>query len=327
MDQPSQTGAQSAKVQISKVVALAGGVGGAKLSSGMQAVLPPGSLTVVVNTGDDFRLWGLQISPDIDTVMYTLAGIANPATGWGQAGETWNSLNMIQRYGRDVWFRVGDKDLATDVLRTHMLSEGRTLTDVTQEFCAKLGVPSQILPMCNEPVQTLIETPEDTLDFQDYFVRRKHADVVAGVTFRGAEHAKMTSLVRQALEAAEAIVFCPSNPIVSIGPILAVAGVQGAIEKTKAPRVAVSPIVGGTAVKGPAGDMLRSLGHEVSPVGVAALYAGLLDGIVIDKTDEQLVPRIKELGMEVHVADTIMNTNEDRARLAEEVLQFCLHLC
>jgi LPPG:FO 2-phospho-L-lactate transferase len=310
----------------SSVVALAGGVGGAKLSSGLQAVLSPGSLTVVVNTADDFRLWGLHISPDLDTVMYTLAGMANSETGWGLAGDTWSGQEMLGRYGRDTWFRLGDLDMVTHVLRTQMLSEGLSLTDATGRLAASLGIPTGILPMCDERVETLVETSEGTLSFQDYFVRRRHADEVIGVTFDGIDDARPTTEVSDALAAASAIIFCPSNPIVSIGPILAVPGMQGALERSRSVKVAVSPIVGGVALKGPAADMLRSMGHEVSPVGVAALYAGVIHGMVIDRVDEHLAPRIEDMGIKTEISDTIMSNDPDRVALAEKVLEFCSRL-
>jgi LPPG:FO 2-phospho-L-lactate transferase len=310
----------------STVVALAGGVGGAKLSSGLQAALPLGSLTVVVNTADDFRLWGLHISPDLDTVMYTLAGMANPATGWGLAGDTWSGQEMLGRYGRDAWFRLGDLDMVTHVLRTQMLSEGLTLTEATGRLAASLGIPTRIIPMCDARVETLVETSEGTLGFQDYFVRRRHADEVSGVTFDGIDDARPTTEVSEALGVASAIIFCPSNPIVSIGPILAVPGMQGALERSRSVKVAVSPIVGGVALKGPAADMLRTMGHEVSPVGVAALYAGVIHGMVIDRQDEHLAPRIEDMGIETEIADTIMSSDPDRVALAQKVLEFCNRL-
>jgi LPPG:FO 2-phospho-L-lactate transferase len=308
------------------IAALAGGVGGARLGAGLQAALPEGSLRMVVNTADDFRLWGLHISPDLDTVMYTLADLANPELGWGLAGDTWRGLEMIARYGEEPWFRIGDMDMATHVLRTRMLSEGRTLTEASATLAAGLGVAGRILPMCDEPVETLVETPEGTLGFQDYFVRRRHGDVVTGVSFEGIEAARPTPEVAEALGEATAIIFCPSNPIVSIGPILAVPGMAGLLERARSVKVAVSPIIGGAAVKGPAADMLRTMGHEVSPVGVAALYAGAIDGIVIDRVDEALASRIQDMGMEVEIADTIMRDQAGRRALAETVLGFCRRL-
>lgn len=308
---------------IRKITALAGGVGGAKLASGLQAALPEGSLSVVVNTADDFRLWGLHISPDLDTVMYTLAGIANPETGWGIASDTWNGMEMLSQYGRDAWFRLSDRDIVTHVLRTQELKSGRTLTEITAGLSHPLAVPTRILPMCDEPVETMVETPDGTLPFQDYFVRRRHADIVTGVTFRGIESARATPTALLALQEAGAIVFCPSNPIVSIGPILALSGFRDTLEACNAVKVAVSPIVGGAALKGPAADMLRTLGHEVSPVGVAAIYRGLIDGMIIDNEDAALASRIEELGIKVHVTDTIMRDEATRKALAEETLHFC----
>jgi LPPG:FO 2-phospho-L-lactate transferase len=309
-----------------RITALAGGVGGAKLAQGLQMILSPGALTVVVNTGDDFRLWGLHISPDIDTVMYTLAGIANPETGWGVAGDTWRNMDMLARYGRDPWFRLGDLDLATHILRTQMLHDGRTLTDTTIDLVGALDIPSPILPMCDEPVETLVSTEAGNLPFQDYFVRRRHADSVTGFTFKGIVSAQPTRQVLDAIEGANAIVFCPSNPFVSVGPIVAVPGMREALIQAKVPKVAVSPIVGGAALKGPAADMLAALGHEVSPYGVALLYRELLDGFIIDSVDAAHAPRIRDLGMKVHITATVMRTEEDRALLAQETLDFCAAL-
>jgi LPPG:FO 2-phospho-L-lactate transferase len=304
------------------VTALAGGVGGAKLAQGLQMALPDGALSVVVNTADDFHLWGLHISPDLDTVMYTLAGLANRAQGWGLEGDTWQGMEMLSRYGRDTWFRLGDMDTMTHVLRTQMLREDRTLTEVTRDLVSHLGVPSTILPMCDERVETLVQTPEGSLDFQEYFVRRRHADTVTGVLFRGIAYSQPTAEALAAIAGAEAIVFCPSNPIVSIGPILAVPGLRDALLASPAPRVAVSPIVGGAALKGPAASMLESLGHEVSAFGVSEIYAGLVDGMIIDRVDEMLAPRIESLGMSVEIADTVMKDEGDRRALAETALAF-----
>ncbi len=307
-------------------IALAGGVGGAKLAHGLQMALPEGALTVIVNTGDDFRLWGLHISPDLDTVMYTLAGLADPVNGWGLAGDTWQGLGMMARYGRDAWFRLGDMDMVTHILRTQMLGEGLTLTDVTADLASSQGVKSRILPMCDGIVETLVTTASGDLDFQDYFVRRRHADAVEGVVFRGIEERRLTREAEQALKAAPAIIFCPSNPIVSIGPILAVPGMLDALKASRAPKVAVSPIVGGAALKGPAADMLRSLGYDASPFGVASIYKGIIDGIIIDNIDEEYAPRIRDLGIAVEISDTIMKGDADRRTLAETALRFCAGL-
>lgn len=304
------------------IAALAGGVGGAKLAQGLQLALPPGEPTVVVNTADDFDLWGLRICPDLDTVLYTLAGLANPATGWGIAGDTFHALEAITRLGREPWFKLGDQDLATHVLRTERLRAGATLTDVAAEFAAALGVPARLLPMTDDPVATKVDTRAGRLDFQEYFVGRRQTDDVLGVVFAGAEAARLPDGVAAALREAELVVVCPSNPIVSVGPILAVPGLTTLLEEGDAPVVAVSPIVGGKALKGPADRMLATLGHEVSAYGVAALYAGLVDGMVIDGQDRELGPRIEALGMRVLVTQTIMGGAEERRRLAEEVVAF-----
>ncbi len=309
-----------------RIAALAGGVGGARLADGLQEALEAGALSVIVNTGDDFKLWGLHISPDLDTVMYTLAGLADPVQGWGLERDTWMTLEMVERYGRDPWFRLGDMDLATHILRTQMLNEGRSITEATGDLAAALGVPSHILPMCNEEVQTKVSTPDGMLDFQEYFVRRRHADPVTGISYQYSLVPQMTPQVGLAIEEAGAIVLCPSNPFVSIDPILQVEGMRAALARSSAPIVAVSPIVGGAAVKGPAADMMRSLGHEVSPVGVARLYRGLVDGMVIDTVDGALAPRIRDLGMEVEVTRTVMKDRAGRQALAADVMNFCRRL-
>ena len=305
-----------------KVCALAGGVGGAKLAAGLQDVLPAGDLSVVVNTADDFDLWGLHICPDLDTVMYTLAGIANPETGWGIAGESFETLNMLRRYGEDTWFKLGDRDLATHTLRTHRLRSGDSLTEVTAALAGSLDVESVVLPMSDDPVSTVLDTPEGRLEFQEYFVRRGQRDEVLGVEFRGIEDARVSGEVLAAVSGAEAIVLCPSNPVVSVGPILGLPGMKEALASTSAPKVAVSPIVGGRALKGPADKMLLSLGHEVSATGVAGMYAGLVDGMVVDTVDRDERDGIEALGMRVLVTGAVMRDAEDRARLALETLEF-----
>lgn len=305
-----------------KVAALAGGVGGAKLASGLEAALSPGDLSVIVNTADDFELWGLHISPDLDTVMYTLAGIANPETGWGIEGETFDSLGMLGNYGEDTWFLLGDKDIATHVLRTERLKNGESLTAITASLSKALETPSDVLPMSDERVSTMLDTPDGKLEFQEYFVRRRQKDEVLGVELRGVEGARPTGEVLDALSGAEAIVFCPSNPVVSIGPILEVPGMRDALVASSGPKVAVSPIIGGKALKGPADRMLASLGHESSALGVARMYAGVVDGMVIDRSDEGERAGIESLGMRVLVTDAVMRDNPDRERLAHETLGF-----
>jgi len=308
------------------ILALAGGVGGAKLAHGLAMSLPAGALSVVVNTGDDFKLWGLHISPDIDTVMYTLAGLANRAQGWGLEGDTTKGMEMLARYGVDQWFLLGDMDVSTHLLRTYLLNQGRTLTEITAQMSTSLGIRSAILPMCDEPVETFVQTAEGLLDFQTYFVAHRHADSVSGVVLKGIEGAQPTLEVLAALSNAQAVVFCPSNPFVSIGPVLKVPGLRDALTTSNAPKVAVSPIVGGAALKGPAAAMLASMGYEVSPVGVAGIYQGVIDGMIIDRRDEHDAPRIEALGIAVEIADTIMRSDDDRRALGEVALHFCEQL-
>jgi LPPG:FO 2-phospho-L-lactate transferase len=310
------------------IVALAGGVGGAKMAQGLQAALPRGELTVIVNTADDFDLYGLRISPDLDTVMYTLAGIADPVNGWGVAGDTRNTLDAIARYGTKPWFQIGDQDFATHVLRTERLRAGTPLSVVTAGLARALGIRSRIVPMTDDRVATLVATPAGTLDFQDYFVARRQADDVLGVTFAGIERATAHPEALAAIRDADAIVIAPSNPIVSVRPILMTPGIGEVLAATSkraggsAPVVAVSPIVGGRALKGPAAKMLATLGHEVSALGVACIYADLIDGLVVDVVDQDLAPAIESLGMEVLVTATVMDGDDDRRRLAREVLDF-----
>lgn len=305
------------------VIALAGGVGGAKLAHGLALNLPAGALSVVVNTGDDFKLWGLHISPDIDTVMYTLSGLANRAQGWGLEGDTTKGMEMLARYGVDSWFLLGDMDVSTHLLRTYLLSQGRTLTEITTQMSTSLGIQSAILPMCNEPVETFVQTEDGLLDFQTYFVAHRHADSVSGVVLKGIEKAQPTPEVSAAIRNAQAVVLCPSNPFVSIGPVLKVPRLRDALAASSAPKVAVSPIVGGAALKGPAAAMLASMGYEVSPVGVAGIYQGLIDGMIIDRRDERDAPRIEALGIAVKIADTIMRSDDDRRTLGDVALCFC----
>jgi LPPG:FO 2-phospho-L-lactate transferase len=302
------------------IVALAGGVGGAKLAQGLAMAVGPENLSVVANTADDFDLYGLRICPDLDTVMYTLAGIADPVQGWGVAGDTVATLAGITAYGRDPWFKLGDRDFATHILRTEALRGGQPLSVVTADLAGALGVRSRLLPMSDDPVATLIETPVGRLDFQAYFVARRQQDTVTGVVFDGIGRARLAPGVGEALADAETVVVCPSNPFVSVGPILAVPGMAQALAASPAPVVAVSPIVDGRAIKGPAAAMLESLGHDVSPLGVARLYTGVIDGFVLDETDAGWAPAVAALGMEPLVTRTVMGGSDDRARLAAEIL-------
>jgi LPPG:FO 2-phospho-L-lactate transferase len=303
------------------IVALAGGVGGAKLAEGLYGVLPAGELTVIVNTADDFVLHGLHISPDLDTVMYTLAGLANPVTGWGLHGDTFQGLEMLQRYGAPDWFRLGDRDFVTHILRTQALATGQSLTAVTVRLAAALGIRAGLLPMCDEPVRTLVRTPAGELGFQEYFVQRQARDEVLGITLAGVEHATISTEVREAIGSCGAIVLCPSNPFVSIGPILAVPGMRELIRGAGVPLVAVSPIIAGEAVKGPAARMLRSLGQDASAVGVAALYAGMNLTLLIDEQDRALADAVAAHGLRPIVAPIFMRSPADRRQLAHVVLE------
>jgi LPPG:FO 2-phospho-L-lactate transferase len=305
-----------------RVVALAGGVGGAKLAAGLQAHLG-GDLTVIVNTADDLERHGLLVSPDHDTVMYTLAGLANREWGWGLEGETFAAAAMLERYGEETWFRLGDRDLATHVVRTQRLRAGARLTEVSRELAGALGVTATILPMSDEPVRTQVRTDDGWLDFQDYFVRRHQEPAVHEIRFHGLREARVTPEVEAALAVAELVVVAPSNPIVSIGPILAVPGVREALDAARARGtavIAVSPIVAGKALKGPADRMLASLGHEPSALGVARLYASWVDTFVLDEADRGLADAVADLGLEPLIADTVMTDDAARARLAGVVL-------
>jgi LPPG:FO 2-phospho-L-lactate transferase len=306
----------------SGIVALAGGVGGAKLAHGLQAHLG-GRLTVVVNTADDLERHGLVVMPDHDTVMYTLAGIANREWGWGIEGETFAAADMLARYGEPIWFRLGDRDLATHIVRTVRLREGARLADVCLALQRSLGVAARILPMSDDPVRTEVLTDEGWLDFQEYFVGRHQEPEVRDVRFRGAELAGAAPGVVEAIETAAAIVVAPSNPIVSLGPILAlseIADTLAAARQRGVRIVAVSGIVAGRALKGPADRMLASLGHESSAAGVAKLLAGVATDFVLDTVDAGLATEVERLGLRAHVRDTIMSDDAARARVAGECL-------
>jgi LPPG:FO 2-phospho-L-lactate transferase len=308
-----------------KVVALAGGVGGAKLADGLARCLPPEDLTVIVNTGDDFEFLGLKICPDLDTVCYTLAGIANNATGWGRAGETWNALESLADLGGPAWFRLGDRDLGTHLERTRRLKIGRPLSQITQEFCQHWGIGPSVLPMSDDAVPTWVYTDEGDLPFQEYFVHRQCRPRVTGFRFEGVEQAQPAPGVLDALRQAGLVVLCPSNPWVSIDPILAVPGLRAALEPpefARRPVIAVSPIIGGQTVKGPAAKMYTELGIEPSAYAVARHYETLLSGFILDQLDALQVKAVLSLGMETLLTDTLMKTPGDRRRLAEEVLRF-----
>ncbi len=307
------------KIAQPKIVALAGGVGGAKLADGLAQLLPPGDLTVVVNTGDDFEHFGLYISPDLDTVCYTLAGIANPETGWGRRAETFHALENIQKLGGPDWFHLGDQDVATHLERTRRLQEGQALSQVTRDFCQSWGVRHTVLPMSDQPVHTIVDTTEyGELVFQEYFVHRKCEPKVTGFRFAGVESAKPAPGVLEAIEKADAVVICPSNPWVSIDPILAIAGIRSALAAKRT--VAVSPIIAGQTVKGPAAKMYTELGIQPSALAVAGHYRGLLYGMVIDTIDSGLKNDVQRLNVKALAIDTLMKTQDDRRRLAQDVL-------
>ena len=305
-----------------RIVELAGGVGGAKLGEGLQAVVGA-QLTVVVNTADDTERHGLLVCADHDTVMYTLAGLENKEFGWGLAGDSWTVMSALERYGEEGWFRLGDHDLATHIVRTERLRRGDRLTDVCRHLQARLGVVATILPMTDEPVRTQVRTDDGWLDFQDYFVRLRQTPEVREVRFQGVADARPTVEVLAAIGDADVVVIAPSNPIVSVGPILAVPGMSEALAaaQTRGARIiAVSGIIGGRALKGPADRMLASLGHEPTALGVARGYAGLIDTFVLDDVDAALAPEVEALGIRAVVTDTIMTDDASRARLAATIL-------
>ncbi len=299
-----------------KIAALAGGVGGAKLAHGLAQLLPPEDLAVIVNTGDDFEHLGLYICPDLDTVCYTLAGLANPETGWGRADETWNAISNIERLGGPAWFRLGDNDLATHIERARRLKEGQMLSQITRDFCKAWNIGHTILPMSDSPVRTIVNTDEGELAFQEYFVRRRCEPRVTGFRFDGVEFAEPAPGVKEAIQSADAVMICPSNPWVSVDPILKIVG---AIEKKV---VAVSPIIAGRTVKGPAAKMYAELGVEPSALAVANHYRSILRGFVLDNADLKYEPQVKELNIMTLTTDTLMNDVEDRARLARAALDF-----
>ena len=308
---------------MSRIVALCGGVGGAKLAYGFAQVLPAHDLAVIVNTGDDFQHFGLKICPDVDTVMYTLSGVDNRDTGWGRAAESWAVMDEVGRLGGETWFKLGDKDLALHLLRRQLIDRGERLTTVTQQLAARLGIQSAVLPMSDEPVRTIVETAEGDLAFQEYFVRRRCEPKVTGFHFEGAAQATPSPEVVAALShpGLRGIVICPSNPYVSIGPMLAIDGIRERLERASVPILAVSPIVAGRAIKGPAAKMMAELGGPVSGLLVARLYGKLIDGMVLDEQDRALLGQRRDDDPRLFVAPAVMRTSEDRTALARECLR------
>jgi LPPG:FO 2-phospho-L-lactate transferase len=303
------------------VAVLAGGVGAARLLGGLIQVVDPEAVTAVVNTGDDVELHGLHVSPDLDTITYTLAGAVDPETGWGLAGETWRAMAALGRYGGLTWFNLGDRDLGTHLYRTHRLREGATLTQVTAEITAAWDLRVRLVPMSDDPVRTMVTVvDEGEIGFQDYFVRRRHAVAATAIRFAGAETARPAPAALAALADADRLVIAPSNPLVSIAPILAVPGLRTAVEARREDAVAVSPIIAGATVKGPADRLLAELGHDASVVGVARLYAPLAGRLVIDEADADLAGAVTAEGIEAVVAPTLMTGPPEAAAVAEVVL-------
>jgi len=304
------------------ITALAGGVGAARLLQGLAQVLPDGEeLTVIVNTGDDIELHGLHISPDLDIVMYTLAGLVDEARGWGIRGDSFNALEMLHGYGLETWFSLGDKDLATHIWRTSLLRSGLTLSQATRRVCQALGLKARLLPMTDSRFETKVATDVGLLHFQEYLVKRGARDKVLGVIFDGVDQASPAPGVLDALQTSRFIIVCPSNPVVSIGTILSVPGVREGLGKTEAKIAAISPIIAGAPVKGPADRLMEGLGLEVSAYSVAALYRDFLDLFIMDEKDRDQLERVKALGLQAALADTLMRSIEDKLRLARFTLE------
>ncbi|OGO33051.1 MAG: 2-phospho-L-lactate transferase [Chloroflexi bacterium RBG_16_54_18] len=303
-----------------KVVALAGGVGGAKLADGLNLSLDARHLTVVVNTGDDFRHFNLLVCPDLDTVCYTLAGLANSNNGWGRANETWSAMETLEMLGAPTWFRLGDRDLGWHLERTRRIAAGQTLGQITADLCHILGIDATVLPMSDDPVPTRVYTSEGEMPFQEYFVHHQCHPIVTGFRFDGREYAQPSEGVLDAIRLAELVVICPSNPWVSIDPILAIQGIQREIASRKV--IAVSPIIAGKTLKGPAAKMFAEMGIQPSASAVARHYSGILSGFMIDLQDAEQAGEIEALGIEVVVENIVMKDRSDRRRLADKVLEF-----
>ena len=309
-----------------RIAVLSGGVGGVKLVEGLTELLPGEAITVVCNTGDDMELWGLHISPDIDTVLYTLSGLVNRDQGWGVDSDSYEALEMMKRYDEPGWFLLGDRDIATHVLRTNQLRQGRRLTEITADLAQRLGIRARVVPATDDPVRTMVQTPDGELDFQTYFVRRRFEPPVDGVRFAGADEARPSPEAAAAVMAADLVVLAPSNPVASIGPMLAVRGLRQSLEQARGLRVAICPLIGGEAVKGPTVAMMQAANFTATPIGIARAYEGLIDALVIDRQDVAYKPELEELGLSVLSTDTLMEGFEGRLRLAAEVLDYCARL-
>jgi len=304
------------------IIALAGGVGGAKLADGLAQVLQPDHLTIIVNTADDFTHLGLRISPDLDTVCYTLAGLANPETGWGRSNETWHVFESLKKMGMPDWFQLGDSDLATHLVRSIRLCEGRTVSQITQDFCRMWGINIKVLPMSDDVIQTRVYTNEGELGFQEYFVHHRCEPIVRGFNFEGAEESRPAPGVLEAIDRCDAIIICPSNPWVSIDPILSIPNIKKAVENRLV--IAVSPIIGSKTIKGPAAKMFMEMGIQPSALAVAQHYASIINCLVIDNSDVVLEREINKLGMRTLVTDILMCDKSDRGRLAREIIEYII---
>jgi LPPG:FO 2-phospho-L-lactate transferase len=318
---PRPSLAKGVSGRLVKLAVLAGGTGAAKLLRGLAPLVDPSDLTIIGNVGDDAEIWGLHVSPDLDTLCYTLAGLLDEAKGWGLRDESFHALDHMVRFGEPGWFKLGDRDLATHLHRTRLLKNGRTLSEVTASIASSFGVAATLLPMSNQAVRTRLLGPEGWLEFQEYFVRDRAQVEISEVEYAGAATAMPAPGVLEAIRAARAVIVCPSNPITSVGPILAVPGIIDALAETAASTVAISPIVGHQAVSGPAGQLMEASGFPVSAAGIARLYARWLDILVFDEQDRQRLPEILELGVSPVTAQTIMANRKDEAALARRVLE------
>jgi LPPG:FO 2-phospho-L-lactate transferase len=306
------------------ITILTGGTGGAKFVDGLRQIVAPEELTVIVNTGDDLLWWGLYVSPDLDSITYMLAGKLSQERGWGVKGDTFYCLQAMGQLGQPIWFHTGDRDVATHIFRSKLLSDGKTLSEVTAEIAGRLGIKARILPMSNSRVETRVGTPVGELSFQEYFVERWYQDPVESIRYAGASDAEPAPGVIDAIRGSEAVILAPSNPVSSIAPIMAVPGIREALRESRARIAAVSPIVAGAAVSGPAGILMQAQGFPVSIAGVAEFYHDFLDLLVVDSKDRRMAEELQKSGMKVHCTQTLMRTQEDRIALAKAVLQLAL---
>jgi LPPG:FO 2-phospho-L-lactate transferase len=306
------------------ITVLTGGTGGAKFVDGLRQIVPPEELTIIVNTGDDLLWWGLYVSPDLDSITYMLSGKLSQERGWGVKGDTFYCLQAMGQLGQPIWFHTGDRDVATHILRSKLLADGKTLSEVTAEIAGRLGVKTRILPMSNSRVETRVQTPVGELSFEEYFVQRWYQDPVESIRYAGASDAEPAPGVIEAIRGAEAVILAPSNPVSSIAPIMAVPGVREALRESRARIAAVSPIVAGAAVSGPAGILMQAQGFPVSIAGVAEFYHDFLDLLVVDSKDSQRADELQKSGLRVHCTQTLMRSQEDRIALAKAVLSLAL---